>query len=96
MWLSLNRDKLDPILSCIDKSFFKIMVTLGKTDMESLNFILKDSEIDKECRYMATLSIASIDEDLLAAETELDPSTLQSKFPLDFTLKSRQFKKTIC
>ncbi|MDA4133275.1 MAG: hypothetical protein OK454_09165, partial [Thaumarchaeota archaeon] len=79
-------------------SFFKITMIVRHDTPDSVVFILKDPEIDRESNYKFGVSNAEIDENLLAAEDELAPENLMGPgnlFPIQFTLSARQFKKEI-
>ena len=94
-WLGINRDNIEKIFSSIDKTFFKITIIQTHDDINSLIFIFKDAEIDKECNYKIALSSYPPDEELYEAEKLLSPTALISNFPIEFTLTAKQFKKSI-
>ena len=93
-WLGINRDNVEKMFAAIDKTFFKITVIQAQDDPNSLTFIFKDAEIDKECNYKVTLSTYAADEDLYEAERTLTPEGLAANFPIKFTLTAKQFKKS--
>jgi hypothetical protein len=64
-------------------------------DTNSIIFIFKDAEIDKECNYKVTLSAYAPDDDLYEAENTLTTEGLITNFPIEFTLTAKQFKKSI-
>ncbi len=94
-WLGINRENVDHMFKAIDKSFFKITISQTHDDKESLTFIFKDGEIDKDCNYKVTLSTFEPDEDLFDAEKDLDAQSLADLFPVKFTLSAQKFKKSI-
>ena len=94
-WLGLNREHVEKMFAAIDKTLFKITITQTVDDPNSLNFIFKDAEIEKECNYKVQLSIYPRDEELYEAERALAPATLAAMFPIEFTLSAKQFKKSI-
>jgi hypothetical protein len=94
-WLGLNRETIEKMFSCIDKSFSKISIYHRHDDPDSLVFVLKDMDIEKECNYKFSVSTLEDDEDLLDAEKELSPESLSTAFPIEFSLSDKQFKKSI-
>lgn len=92
-WLGLNREHVEKMFASIDKTFFKITIIQGHEDSNSLTFVFKDAEVEKECNYRVTLSAYAPDEDLYEAESVLRELTLT--FPIEFTLTAKQFKKSI-
>ena len=94
-WLGLNRETVEKMFASIDKTFFKITIYQTFDDINNLNFIFNDSEIDKDCNYKIVLSSYTPDNDLFNAEIPLEQSILTKTFPIEFTLSSKQFKKTI-
>ena len=90
-WIYLNRDKLEKIFSSIDKTFCLITLQQSKTNLGTLSITFNDFGLDKECAYRVVLSNFEIDEDLYEAEREVNAK----KFPVQFTLTSKQFKKSI-
>jgi hypothetical protein len=94
-WLGINRDHVEKMFASIDKTFFKITIIQTQDDVNSLTFIFKDAEIDKECNYKVTLSAYAPDEDLYEAEKTLTAEGLIANFPIEFTLTAKQFKKSI-
>lgn len=93
-WLGLNRDTVEHIFSSIDKSFFKITLSLRHDNPESLSVKLKDADIDKECHYRVTVSTLDRDDDLFAAEAATSLTALEES-PIEFQLTAKQFKKTV-
>lgn len=94
-WLGINRDNVEKMFAAIDKTFFKITVIQSHEDHNSLVFVFKDAEIDKECNYKVTLSTYARDEDLYEAEHILTPAGLVEAFPIEFVLTAKQFKKSV-
>lgn len=94
-WLGINREHVEKMFASIDKTFFKITIIQAQDDVNSLTFIFKDAEIDKECNYKVTLSSYAVDEDLYEAEETLSAEGLVANFPIEFTLTAKQFKKSI-
>lgn len=95
LWLGINRDHVEKMFASIDKTLFKITIIQTHDDPNSITFIFKDAEIDKECNYKVTLSTYAPDEDLYDAEKVLSPENIAAKFPIEFTLTAKQFKKSI-
>ena len=93
-WLGLNRDSVEKIFACIDKSFYKITLFYRHDDTEHLVVRFKDPELEKDCNYKTRVSVLDLDEDLVAAETMTVADWLKS-FPIEFTLSAKQFKKTV-
>jgi hypothetical protein len=94
-WLGINRANVEKMFAAIDKTFFKITIMQTHEDTKSLTFVFKDAEVDKECNYRVTLSSYAKDIDLYEAEKILAPESLESLFPVQFTLTAKQFKKSI-
>jgi len=94
-WLGINRDSIEKIFSSIDKTFFKITIIQTHDDIDSLLFIFKDADIDKECNYKIALSTYPADEDLYEIDKLITPQALLINFPIEFTLTAKQFKKSI-
>jgi len=94
-WLGMNRESIEKIFSSIDKTFFKITIIQTYDDIDSLMFIFKDPDIDKECNYKISLSIYSPDEELYEINKLITPESLSTNFPIEFTLSAKQFKKSI-
>ena len=94
-WLGINRDHVEKMFASIDKTFFKLTIIQTQDDTNSLTFIFKDAEVDKECNYKVMLSTYAPDEDLYEAEKTLTPEGLVANFPIEFTLTAKQFKKSI-
>jgi hypothetical protein len=93
-WLGMNRDSVEKMFASIDKTFYKITIIQSHEDTNSLTFIFKDAEIDKECNYRVVLSTYSADDELYEAEKHLTPEGLAS-FPIEFVLTAKQFKKSV-
>jgi len=94
-WIGINRENVEKIFAAIDKTFFKITIFQTIEDPNSLTFVFKDADIDKECNYKIILSTYAYDPDLVEAEQSLTPDALQNQFPIEFMLTAKQFKKTI-
>ena len=94
-WIGINRDTVEKIFASIDKTFYKITIIQLHEDPNSLMFVLKDAEVDKECNYKVTLSAYPPDDDLYEAEKMLTPEAILANFPVEFTLTAKQFKKSI-
>jgi hypothetical protein len=94
-WVGLNRESVEKMFQSIDKSFSKILITYIHDDPNSLTFVFKDDDIDKECNYKITLSSYAIDEELIDIEGIISSERLRAAFPIEFTLTSKQFKKSI-
>jgi hypothetical protein len=94
-WLGINRDSIEKIFSAIDKTFYKITMIQTHDDIESLTFIFKDADINKECHYKISLSYYPADDELYEIENLITPEALLENFPIEFTLTAKQFKKSI-
>ena len=94
-WLSVNRENVEKLFASIDKTFYKITIIQTQEDPNSLIFVFKDAEIDKECNYKVTLSAYARDPDLYEAEAALTPEALHTNFPIEFGLTAKQFKKSV-
>ena len=94
-WLGINREHVEKIFASIDKTLFKITILQSVDDPNTITFVFKDAEIEKECNYRVNLSMYPRDEDLYEAERALAPATMQALFPIEFTLSAKQFKKSI-
>lgn len=94
-WLSVNRENVEKMFGAIDKSFFKLTIVQTHDDDRSLTFILKDPEIEKDCNYKIGLSDYTPDFDLYEPENLLTPTLLVERFPVEFTLSAKHFKKSI-
>jgi hypothetical protein len=94
-WLGINREHVEKMFASIDKTFYKMTIIQSQDDFNSITFIFKDAEIEKECNYKVTLSSYAPDEDLYEAEETLSAEGLAENFPIEFTLTAKQFKKSI-
>jgi hypothetical protein len=94
-WLGLNRELVEKLFAAIDKTFYKMMIAHCVDDPDTLSIIYRDTEVDKECRYKATLSAYAPDDELYEAERHLGAQALATAFPVEFTLTAKQFKKTV-
>lgn len=92
-WLGMNRDKIEKLFSSIDKSFYKITILYRYDEEEFLTFVFRDHEIDKECNYKITVSLPEEDAELIEVEKNATDGAIQ-KFPIEWELSSKQFKKT--
>jgi len=93
--LGISRENVDNMFKAIDKSFFKITIMQTHDDKESLTFVFKDGDIDKDCIYKIPLSAFEYDEELFDADKEIDARALSGLFPVSFALTAKQFKKSI-
>jgi hypothetical protein len=93
-WIGLSREMVEKIFSCVDKSFSKISIVHRIDDPDSLTFIFKDMDVEKECNHKIGVSSLDDDEDLIAAEKELTAEALDA-YPVEFTLTDKQFKKSV-
>lgn len=93
-WLGLNRDNVEKMFASIDKSFFKITILHRHDEPDSITFVFKDHDIDKECNYKVSMSALEPDEELRAAEAMTTDAAL-AQFPIEWRLTAKQFKKTI-
>jgi hypothetical protein len=91
---TLKRELVDNMFSSIDKSFYKSTILYSRLEPDVLRFVFTDPTLEKECSYRINLSSYTPDQALYAAEALLEESTLNTNFPLQFTLKACQFKKT--
>lgn len=94
-WLYINRENVEKMFSTIDKTFSKITIAQMHDDVNNLTVLFKDSMIDKECVYKINLSSFQEDADLYAAEQHLTEESLQTNYPITFSLSDKHFKKTI-
>jgi len=94
-WMGINRDSIEKIFSTIDKTFYKITIIQTHDDLDSLTFIFKDADIDKECHYKISLSYYPADDELYEIKNLITPESLLNNFPIEFTLTAKQFKKSI-
>lgn len=94
-WLGINREHVEKMFASIDKTLFKITIMQTHDDVNTLTFVFKDAEIDKECNYKINLSTYPRDEELYEAEKALSPAAIIALFPIEFTLSAKQFKKSI-
>jgi hypothetical protein len=94
-WFAVNRDNVEKMFAAIDKSFYKLTIVQSHDDEQSLTIILKDPEIDKDCNYKILLSSYTPDDDLYEPEALLQPATLLEKFPVEWTLSAKAFKKCV-
>lgn len=93
-WLGLSREMVEKIFSSVDKSFSKISIVHRIDDPDSLMFIFKDMDVEKECNHKIGVSSLDDDEELVAAEKELTADALEA-YPVEFTLTDKQFKKSV-
>jgi intracellular sulfur oxidation DsrE/DsrF family protein len=89
-WLGINRENVEKMFTSIDKSFFKITILSRHDEHDSITFVFKDFDIEKECNYKIIVSSLELDEDLLAAENDDIKN-----YPIEWELTAKQFKKTI-
>lgn len=94
-WLGINREGVEKMFGSIDKSFYKMTIVQQHEDPNSLTFVFKDAEVDKECNYRVTLSTYARDDDLCEAWESLTPENLATTFPIQFELSAKKFKKSI-
>jgi hypothetical protein len=97
-WLGLSRDRVDKMFASIDKSFFKLTITVRHDDPDSILFILKDADVEKEGNFKFPVSALDPDPELTDAEKEIIPEKLsgaKNEFPIQFTLTAKQFKKEV-
>jgi hypothetical protein len=94
-WFGLNREQVHPIFASIDASFFKITFRQEHGNTDHISLTLKDAAINKECSYQITLAHLEPDQDLFDAEQITGAENLVQEFPIEFTLSSKQFKKTV-
>ncbi len=94
-WLGINCKDVEKIFASIDKTFFKITITHPHDDPDSLLFIFKDPDIDKECIYKIALPKIEPNHTLYEAEKIIAPELLDKSFPLSFQLSAKQFKRSI-
>ncbi len=92
--VGFNRKFVEKTFSGIDKSFFKITMTIDVGDEEYLNIIFKDPEINKDCHSRIVISTFDADDGLFAAEHESTTAAAEA-YPLRFTLPAQKLKKTI-
>ena len=85
---------VEKIFASIDKSFYKVTFTHRHDDENHLTIVFKDAEIDKECRWKIVLSKLDPDKGLYAIEKNLTEEALETRFPVQFCLDAKKFKKT--
>ncbi len=95
LWFGLNREQVHPIFASIDASFFKITFRQEHGNTDHISLTLKDAAINKECSYQIMLAHLEPDQDLFDAEQVTGAENLAQEFPIEFTLTSKQFKKTV-
>ena len=93
--VALNRENTEKLFMNIDKTFHKLNIEFRNYDQDYLWFIFRDHSLSKECQYKIPLTPIAADPDLFELENEVTKGEIDSKFPLQFTLSSKQFKKTI-
>lgn len=91
--LCLNQEIVGGIFASIDSSFYKIAF-LHPRESTRFEVILYNHELDKECRYRASLSEFRDDPLLFEAEAQVLPERLK-ECPLSWEFDSRCFKKTV-
>jgi len=91
----INKEGVEKLFNTIDNSFSKITFIKEYERPNNFSIIFKDESLDKECCYSIDLSHCQRDPELLETEQLLDPATLLERFPLEFTLTAKQFKKSI-
>ena len=89
------RDLYEKMFAQIDKSLYKISILLKTDDPDHLNFIFRDATVDKECYYKMKLARLEPDADLFDAEKVISARSIETNYPVSFTLSDKQFKKTI-
>jgi hypothetical protein len=94
-WININRESVEKIFGGIDKTFYKMTFMITHDDPKHIHIVFKDAAIDKECNYQVTLSTYEADPDLYEVEALLVPAVLKQRFPIEFTLTAKQFKKTV-
>lgn len=95
MCIGLNRAHSEKLFLNIDKAFFRFSIEYREDETERIYFIFRDAETERQ--YMIYVSNVDTDLDLFAARDEIPTDDLMSQksYPLQFTMSSRQFKKTI-
>ena len=91
----LTRENIESIFTNIDKNLSKLTMIYSNDEVDSLTFIFKDEEMCKECNYKIALARCELDRDLYSIVDILSPENLLQMFPIEFTLNSKHFKKTI-
>lgn len=93
-WMGVIRTNVEKIFSRIDKSLYKISIIKTHDNDDQIEIIFKDAELDKDCNYKISLSKPDDDEELFATEKTTSEESLNG-FPVAFTLKSAQIKKSV-
>lgn len=96
---AVNREKVEKMFASINKSFNKFTIVIKNDDADKIVFLLKDPELDKECAHKFPTVTLEADDELTYAEKEITAEMLEPgpdcKFPVQFVLSSKAFKKTI-
>ena len=92
--IMIKRNNVEKLFSSIDNSFYKITIYYADDDADSIVITFKDSDLDKDCQYTITVHAAAVPGEILEAEELITPEYL-ARYPLSFTLTTKQFKKSM-
>jgi hypothetical protein len=96
----LDRENAEKLFLNIDKSYSKFTIEMHADDPGGIFFILRDPDRSKEAQYRVPVMVASetmdpMDADLANIEDQLGDEGDAAMFPLQFTMTSKEFKKTV-
>lgn len=94
-WIGISRVSFAGLFASIDASFTKITISQNMNEIDTIRVIFDDREADKYIVYQMTTSNYDPDEELYYTENIVTPEASDIRYPLQFRLTSKQFKKSI-
>ena len=93
-YMKIKQNNLYQIFSSVDKTFSTATWSCNKYDKDHMFITFKDLELDKDCEYVIKLLDFESDTSFDMYEQMIEFENLK-KMPINFTLTSNQFKKSI-
>ena len=93
-YMKIKQNNLYQIFSNVDKTFSTATWSCSKYDKDHMFITFKDPELDKNCEYVIKLLDFELDDSFDLYEQMIEPENIK-KMPINFTLTSNQFKKSI-
>lgn len=96
----LDRENTEKLFLNIDKSYNKFTIEMRAEDPGGIFFILRDHDRSKESQYRVPAMASNdtdnpLNTDLASIEEQLGDEGDSAMFPLQFTMTSKEFKKTV-
>lgn len=99
-WVTVNLEIFEKMCSSIDKNISEIKI-FNKLNLAQPNgpreivFVLVNPSIQNDEMYEINMAEIKIDPNIASLEADIDPKTLDTNFPLSFSLPSKNFKTII-